>query len=104
MRRCRWCSRPAAAPRGCRGPCLLRRATEIMRAWKTRHLVGFPAYIRHMGLVMRDELKIDPRSCGIQSLIVHLGVEDRVSLQEIWGAKAYDPYGTNECGSLAAEC
>ncbi|MBI2288862.1 MAG: phenylacetate--CoA ligase family protein [Betaproteobacteria bacterium] len=81
-----------------------RRQIEIMRAWKTRHLVGFPAYIRHVGLVMRDELKIDPRSCGIQSLIVHLGVEDRVSLQEIWGARAYDTYGTNECGSLAAEC
>ena len=81
-----------------------RRQIEIMRAWKARHLVGFPAYIRHVGLVMRDELKIDPRTCGIQSLIVHLGIENREALQELWGARAYDTYGTNECGSLAAEC
>jgi phenylacetate-CoA ligase len=81
-----------------------RRQIEIMRAWKTRHLAGFPAYIRHVGLVMRDELKLDPRECGIKSLIVHLGVDDRPSLEALWGARAYDTYGTNECGTLAAEC
>lgn len=81
-----------------------RRQIEIMRAWKTRHLVGFPAYVRHVGLVMRDELGIDPRSCGIRSLIVHLGLDDRHSLEALWGARVYDTYGTNECGSLAAEC
>lgn len=81
-----------------------KRQIEIMRAWKTRHLIGFPAYIRHVGLVMRDELKLDPRECGIKSLIVHLGVDDRPSLEALWGARAYDTYGTNECGTLAAEC
>jgi phenylacetate-CoA ligase len=81
-----------------------RRQIEIMRAWKTRHLAGFPAYIRHVGLVMRDELGLDPRECGIKSLLVHLGVEDRPSLEALWGARAYDTYGTNECGTLAADC
>ena len=81
-----------------------RRQIEIMRAWKTRHLIGFPAYLRHVGLVMRDELRIDPRECGIKSLISHLGVEDRPSLEALWGARAYDTYGTNECGTLASEC
>ena len=81
-----------------------KRQIEIMRAWKTRHLIGFPAYLRHVGLVMRDELKIDPRECGIKSLIVHLGLEDRASLEALWGAHAYDTYGTNECGTLAADC
>ena len=81
-----------------------RRQIEIMRAWKTKHLIGFPAYLRHMGHVLRDELRIDPRSLGIKSLIVHLGVDDRATLEELWGADVYDTYGTNECGSLAAEC
>lgn len=81
-----------------------RRQIEIMQAWKTRHLLGFPAYLRHMGQVMRDELKVEPRSVGLKSLIVHLGVDDRPSLEALWGADVYDTYGTNECGSLAADC
>ncbi len=81
-----------------------RRQIEIMRAWKTSHLLGFPAYLRHMAHVMRDELQLDPREVGIRGLIVHLGVDDRASLESLWGAKVYDTYGTNECGSLAAEC
>jgi phenylacetate-CoA ligase len=81
-----------------------KRQIEIMRAWKTRHLIGFPSYIRHVGMVMRDELKLDPRECGIKSLIVHLGADDRPSLEALWGARAFDTYGTNECGTLAAEC
>lgn len=81
-----------------------RRQIEIMQAWKTSHLIGFPAYLRHMAHVMRDDLKLDPRELELRSLIVHLGVDDRGSLEELWGAKVYDTYGTNECGSLAAEC
>jgi phenylacetate-CoA ligase len=81
-----------------------RRQIEIMQAWKTRHLFGFSSYLRHIGLVMRDELNIDPRSQGIRSLITHLGTDDRATLEDLWAAKAYDTYGTNECGSLAADC
>ncbi|MBX9738881.1 MAG: hypothetical protein K2X62_02350 [Beijerinckiaceae bacterium] len=81
-----------------------RRQIEIMLAWKSKHLVGFPAYLRHIGHVLRDEQNVDPRSLGLRSLIVHLGTDDRKPLEELWGADVFDTYGTNECGSLAAEC
>lgn len=93
---------PVMTGSGAQTPTL--RQIEIMRAWKPKHLIGFPAYLRHMGLVMRDEVKVDPRSIGIKSLIVHLGTDDRRPLEELWGADVFDTYGTNECGSLAAEC
>jgi phenylacetate-CoA ligase len=81
-----------------------RRQIELLQAWKAKFLIGFPAYLRHMGLVARDELKIDPRELPVKGLIVHLGVDDRASLEELWGADAYDTYGCNECGTMAAEC
>jgi phenylacetate-CoA ligase len=81
-----------------------RRQIEILKAWKSKFLVGFPAYIRHMGLVARDELGVDPRSLGVKGLIVHLGSESRSSLEALWGADVYDTYGCNECGTMAAEC
>lgn len=81
-----------------------RRQIEIMQAWKVNHLAGFPAYIRHLALVARDELDIDPRSLGLKSLLVHLGVDSRDTLEALWGADAYDCYGTNECGCIAADC
>lgn len=81
-----------------------RRQIELLRAWKTTFLVGFPAYFRHMALVARDELGIDPRSLGIKSIITHLGVEDRESLEALWNADVFDTYGCNECGTMACEC
>jgi phenylacetate-CoA ligase len=81
-----------------------RRQIELIKAWKAKFLIGFPAYLRHMGLVARDELKIDPRELSVKGLIVHLGLDDRASLEALWGADAYDTYGCNECGTMAAEC
>jgi phenylacetate-CoA ligase len=81
-----------------------RRQIELLRAWKSRFLVGFPAYLRHMALVARDELKIDARTLGIKALITHLGVEDRESLEALWNADVFDTYGCNECGTIASEC
>ena len=81
-----------------------RRQIELLRAWKVKFLIGFPAYLRHMGLVARDELNIDPRDLPVQGLIVHLGLDDRASLEQLWGADAFDTYGCNECGTMAAEC
>jgi phenylacetate-CoA ligase len=68
-----------------------RRQIELIRAWKPKFLVGFPAYLKHMALVARDELKIDPRKLGIKGLIAHLGLEDRSGLEELWGADAFEP-------------
>jgi phenylacetate-CoA ligase len=81
-----------------------RRQIELMRAWKTNFLVGFPAYLRHMGMVAREEMKIDPREFHLKGLIVHLGLDDRPSLEKLWDAPVMDTYGTNECGSIACEC
>jgi len=81
-----------------------RRQVELLRAWKVTHIAGFPAYLRHMGMVARDEMGIDPRSLSVRGLIVHLGTDDRSALEDLWGADAYDTYGSNECGSMAAEC
>jgi phenylacetate-CoA ligase len=81
-----------------------RRQLEIVKAWGVKVLLGFPAYLRHMALVARDEMGIDPRSLGIRLLGTHLGPEKREPLEELWGAKAFDMYGTHESGMLAAEC
>jgi phenylacetate-CoA ligase len=81
-----------------------RRQIELIRAWKTKFLVGFPAYLKHMALVARDDLGIDPASLGIKGLISHIGVEDREGLEALWGADVFDTYGSNECGTMACEC
>jgi phenylacetate-CoA ligase len=81
-----------------------RRQIELIRAWKTKFLVGFPAYLKHMALVARDDLKIDPASLGIKGLISHVGVEDREGLEALWNADVFDTYGSNECGTMACEC
>jgi phenylacetate-CoA ligase len=57
-----------------------------------------------MALVARDEFGIDPRSLGIRLVGTHLGMENREQLEDLWGARAFDMYGTHESGMLAAEC
>jgi phenylacetate-CoA ligase len=81
-----------------------RRQIEIVRAWGVGVILGFPAYLRHMALVARDEMGIDPHSLGVRLLGTHLGAEDRKPLEDLWGAPAFDMYGTHESGMLAAEC
>ncbi len=81
-----------------------RRQIEIARAWGTTVLTGFPAYLRHLGIVARDEMKIDPREVGIRVLSSHLGTDDRKVIEELWGAPCYDSYGVHEAGLIAAEC
>ncbi|MSQ52699.1 MAG: phenylacetate--CoA ligase family protein [Betaproteobacteria bacterium] len=81
-----------------------RRQLEILKAWRVNFLMGFPSYLRHMALVCRDEMGIDPRSMGLKGLLVHLGVDSREVLEDLWGAPAFDCYGVHECGVLAADC
>jgi phenylacetate-CoA ligase len=81
-----------------------RRQIEIIKAWGIKVILGFPAYLRHMAIVARDELGIDPKSLGVRLLGTHLGMENRELLEDLWGAKAFDMYGTHESGMLAAEC
>lgn len=81
-----------------------RRQVEIAQAWGVKCVLGFPAYLRHMAVVARDELGIDVRDLGIRMLGSHLGMEDRATIEELWGAPCYDSYGTHEAGLIATEC
>jgi phenylacetate-CoA ligase len=81
-----------------------RRQIEILKAWKVSFLVGFPAYLRHMALIAQNELGLEPHSLGLKGLLVHLGVDSREALEELWGAAVYDCYGVHECGAVAADC
>ena len=81
-----------------------RRQVEIIKAWKVNFLAGFPPFLRHIALVARDEMNIDPRELKLKGLLTHLGTENRAALEDLWGAPAYDSYATNECGGIACEC
>ena len=81
-----------------------RRQIEILTHWKCKALIGFPAYLRHLAFVAKNELGLEPRDLGVRSLISHLGTDDRSVLEDAWGADAFDTYGTNECGTIAADC
>lgn len=81
-----------------------RRQIELAKAWGSNALIGFAAYMRHLALVCRDEMRIDPRDLGIKSICTHLGTDDRASLEDLWNAKVYDSYGANEAGMIAADC
>jgi phenylacetate-CoA ligase len=81
-----------------------RRQIELIKAWGIKVILGFPSYLRHMALVARDEMGIDPKSLGVRLLGTHLGMERRELIEDLWGAPAFDMYGTHESGMLAAEC
>lgn len=81
-----------------------RRQIEIAKTWGTKGLLGFPAYLRHMAIVARDELNIDPRELGMRMIGTHLGTEDRGTIEDLWGAPCFDSYGTHEAGLVATEC
>ena len=81
-----------------------RRQIEIAKAWGINVILGFPAYLRHMAIVARDEMGIDPKSLKLKVLGSHLGVEDRKVIEHLWGAPCMDSYGINETGMVASEC
>jgi len=81
-----------------------RRQIEIAKAWGINVILGFPAYLRHMAIVARDEMGIDPKSLKLKVLGSHLGVEDRKVIEDLWGSPCMDSYGINETGMVASEC
>ncbi len=81
-----------------------RRQIEIMQAWNVNVVLGFPAYLRHMALVARDEMGIDVRTLGIKLVASHLGMEDRAVIEDMWGCPCSDSYGTHEMGMIASDC
>jgi phenylacetate-CoA ligase len=81
-----------------------RRQIEIAKAWGANVILGFPSYLRHLAIVAKEEMGIDPHSLGIRTLGSHLGQEDRQRIEELWNAPCHDAYGTHESGMMAAEC
>jgi phenylacetate-CoA ligase len=81
-----------------------RRQIEIVKAWGVNVVLGFPSYLRHLAIVARDEMGIDPHSLGIRVLGSHLGQESRERIEALWNAPCHDAYGTHESGMMAAEC
>ncbi|MGE3922449.1 MAG: phenylacetate--CoA ligase family protein [Lautropia sp.] len=81
-----------------------RRQIEIVQAWKINVILGFAPYMRHMALVARDELGLDPRKLGIKLIGTHGNREERESVEDLWGCKTFDAYGAHDCGMVAAEC
>ena len=81
-----------------------RRQIEIMKTWGIDIICSFPAYLRHLAIVARDEMKIDPHSLGVRALHSHIGIEDRARIEALWNAPCYDMYGTNESGMMACDC
>ena len=75
-----------------------RRQIEIARAWGVNVILGFPSYLRHMAIVAREEMGIDPHSLGIRTIGSHLGQEDRERIEALWNAPVHDAYGTHESG------
>jgi phenylacetate-CoA ligase len=81
-----------------------RRQIEICKAWGINAVLAFPSYLRHLALVARDEMGIDVRDFKIRMLGSHIGLEDRKTIEQLWGAPCYDSYGTHENGTIATEC
>ncbi len=95
---------PVMAGSGATTPGLAGRQVELIKAWKINVILGFPAYLRHMALVARDEMGIDVRTLGIRLIGTHLGREDRRQIEELGDAPCFDMVGTHESGMMGAEC
>ncbi len=59
-----------------------RRQIEIAKAWGINVILGFPAYLRHMALVARDEMACQDRvsACACR---VRTCVEDRKAIEDL---------------------
>ena len=83
-----------------------RRQIEIVQGMgRQRRSSAFPSYLRHLALVARDEMGIDPR----EPRHPHARLAPRpwrtASASRSCGTRpAYDAYGTHESGMMAAEC
>ena len=81
-----------------------RRQVELMKGWGVHFFAALGSYLRHVAAVARDELKFDVRELKLKGLLSWLGVDDRKSLEDIWGTDVFDNYGTNELGTVCCDC
>ena len=85
-----------------------RRQIEIAQEWGTNVWYVRPEYATQLAKVARDELNFDVRDLKTKFLGCGLRPDTentfRNQLQELWGCKVYDMYGTHEMGMGAFEC
>jgi phenylacetate-CoA ligase len=85
-----------------------RKQLEIGFDLGTNIWMSFPEYLTHLAKTCREELGRDIRELKTKLLSTFLGPDTegllRRTLEESWGCKAYDQYGTNEVGGGAFEC
>ncbi|ABE36794.1 AMP-binding enzyme family protein [Paraburkholderia xenovorans LB400] len=93
---------PIMAGTGAQTP--TRRQIELIRGWNVQVICGSPAYYRYMANVAQSEMDFDVRESSVKKIITWLGGESREELESLWNADVYDGYGTNELGTVAAEC
>ena len=81
-----------------------RRQVELMKGWGVHFFAALGSYLRHVALVSRDEMNFDVRELKLKGLLSWLGVDDRKSIEDLWGADVFDNYGTNELGTVCCDC
>jgi phenylacetate-CoA ligase len=85
-----------------------RRQLEIAFEYGTNLWYSFPEYLGHLARTCREELGRDVRELKTKMLVTFLGPDLdgalRRELEELWGCKVYDRYGTHEFGLGGFEC
>lgn len=78
---------------------------QMAAAYGTSAIAGFPDYIRHIG-TKAIEAGLDPRTdLGIRIISSPLGTRDRTPIEDLFGARLFDMYGTSEVGGfVSTEC
>jgi phenylacetate-CoA ligase len=89
---------------GTGGQTSTRRQIELMQGWGVHFFAALGAYLRHVAIVARDEMKFDVRELKLKGLLSWLGTDDRKPIEELWGADVFDNYGTNELGTVCCDC
>lgn len=84
------------------------RQIETMLAFGTTVLCGTPSFMVHLAEVARS-MGVDPRSSAVRRIIV--GGEPgggvaatRQRIEDLWGAKCFDAYGSLEFQPIAFDC
>lgn len=84
-----------------------RRQLEYAQAFGVNAWVSFPEYLTQLAHVMRAELGQDVRDLKTKFIAAYLGPDTdnglRLHLEELWGCKVYDNYGTHEAGAISFE-
>lgn len=85
-----------------------RQQVEIALQMRTNLWQSFPEYLLRIAQYARDEMKQDVRELNTKFLRTYLGPDLegtlRKQLEDVWGCRVYDAYGTNEIAAAAFEC